>query len=187
MSALRSQIDDAVAPYVAAADFQGVVGVQRDGEAALVLSYGLASVELEVPHRPTDIFMIGSVSKQFTAVAILLLEQDGALRTNDPVGRHLPTFGHGDEVTIEQLLTHRSGVADIYSLERFGETGGQGGTFDQVIVDLGQMELTHRPGARIRLQQRRVRGAGGGNRTGVGGVLRRVPRASVVRPAGYGE
>ena len=145
--ALRSQIDQVVAPYVAAADFQGVVGVQRDGHAPLIVPYGLASVELEVPHRPTDIFMIGSVSKQFTAVAILLLEQDGALRTDDPVGRHLPTFGHGDEITIEQLLTHRSGVADIYSLERFGATAGQGGTFAQVIADLGQMELTHPPGS----------------------------------------
>jgi CubicO group peptidase (beta-lactamase class C family) len=146
-ASLKSQIDSIVAPYVAAADFMGVVAVQRDGEQALILPYGLASVELDVPHRSTDVFAIGSVSKQFTAVAILLLEQEGRLRTDDPVSKYLPAFAGGEQITIEQLLTHTSGVADIYSLERFGETAGQGGTFAEVIDDLSEMERTHPPGS----------------------------------------
>ncbi len=91
--------------------------------------------------------MIGSVSKQFTAAAVLLLEQAGALKTDDRVSRHLPDFAHGEQITIEQLLTHKSGIADIYSLKRFGETAGQGGSFEEVIDDLGEMPLTHAPGA----------------------------------------
>lgn len=146
-SSLQLQIDAIVAPYLASRDFMGIVAVQRDGEAALILPYGLASIELDVPHQPSDIFMIGSVSKQFTAVAILLLEQEGLLRTDDPVGRHLPTFSRGDEITIEHLLTHTSGVADIYSLARFGDSAGQGGTFEEVIEDLSLMDLTHSPGS----------------------------------------
>ena len=47
--------------------------------------------------------MIGSISKQFTAAAILLLEEDGALSTDDLVAEHLPDFAHGDKVTLEQL------------------------------------------------------------------------------------
>ena len=119
---LRARIDAAVAPYLAARDFMGVVGVQRDGEEALVAAYGLSVVELDVPHRADGAFMIGSVSKQFTAVAILLLEEDGKLATGDPVSKHLPDFAHGERITLEQLLTHTSGVPDIYSLPRFGRS-----------------------------------------------------------------
>ncbi len=147
VSSLRSQIDDIVAPYLTAADFMGVVAVQRDGEEPLILPYGLASAELEVPHRALDIFLIGSISKQFTAAAILLLEQDGLLSTDDLVSEHLPGFAHGDRVTIEQLLTHTSGIADIFSLPRFGATAGQAGTFQELIDDLGRVELTYTPGS----------------------------------------
>ncbi len=146
-SALRWRIEEIVAPYVTASDFMGVVAIQRDGEAPLILPYGLASVELNVPHAATDVFMIGSVSKQFTAAAILLLEEDGLLRVNDPVSKYLPNFMPGVQITIEQLLTHTSGVADVYSLERFGVSAGQAGTFADVIGDLSRMELTHSPGS----------------------------------------
>ncbi len=144
---LRAQLDRIVAPYLAAGDFMGVIAVQRDGAAPLILPYGAASVELDVPHRASGIFMIGSMSKQFTAAAVLLLEQEGALTTGDPVSRHLPEYSGGEAITIEQLLTHTSGVADIYSLRRFGETAGQGGSFAEVIADLARMAPTHPPGS----------------------------------------
>ena len=141
------KIDKIVAPYVSAADFMGVVAIQQDNEEPLVLPYGMASVELEIPHKTTDIFMIGSISKQFTAAAILLLEEDGLLSTSDPVKKHLPGFTQGENITIEQLITHTSGVTDIYSLKRFGESAGQGGTFAEVIADLSGLEPTFRPGS----------------------------------------
>ncbi|QDP01412.1 serine hydrolase domain-containing protein [Thalassotalea sp. PS06] len=147
VSDLTSEIDRAVAPYVAAGDFMGVVAVQRSEEPPLILSYGLASIELGVPHRPAGRFLIGSISKQFTAVAILLLEQEGRLKTSDLIKLYLPDFKPGEPITIEQLLTHTSGVADVYSLKRFGETGGKGGSFSDVIQDLGEMPLTHPPGS----------------------------------------
>ena len=146
-ASLIPQLDALVAPYVEAGDFSGVIGVQRDGEAPLLRAYGLASVELATPHTDAGVFMIGSVSKQFTAAAILLLEEDGLLATSDRVSAHLPAFPHGDAITIEQLVTHTSGIADTYSLPRFGETGGHAGAFDEVIRDLGEMPLTHTPGS----------------------------------------
>ena len=146
-ASLNAQLDALVAPYVEAGDFSGVIGVQRDGEPPILRAYGLASIELATPHTDAGVFMIGSVSKQFTAAAILLLEEDGLLATSDRVSTHLPAFPHGDDITIEQLVTHTSGVADIYSLPRFGETGGHAGTFDEVIRGLGEMPLTHTPGS----------------------------------------
>ncbi len=146
--AFGDRIDAIVAPYVEAGDFMGVVAVQRDGAEAWVRAYGLASVELDVAHRPNDIFMIGSVSKQFTAVAVLLLEEAGMLSTSDAVGKYLPDLRHGATVTLEQLLTHTSGVVDIYSLDRFGLTGGRSGTFAEILADLGAAPLDFAPGTR---------------------------------------
>ena len=142
---LRAEIDRLVAPYLEAGDFMGVIGFQRDGEEPRLYAYGRASVELDVAHTVAGEFRIGSISKQFTAAAILLLEEDGRLTVGDRVGEHLASFGH-PEVTIEQLLTHTSGIADVYSLDRFGATAGQGGTFEEVVDDLGRADLTHAPG-----------------------------------------
>lgn len=145
---LAGQVAELVAPYVVARDFMGVVGVQQKDAAPLMVPSGYASVELEVPHGPDGIFMIGSISKQFTAVAVLLLEEDGLLSTGDPVGMHVEEFAALPEITIHQLLTHTGAVTDIYSLARFGASGGHVvGTFDEVIADLAEAGLTGEPGA----------------------------------------
>lgn len=147
LSELASEIDQVVSPYVAAGDFMGVIAVQRVHETPLIRSYGLASVELAVPHEAKGIFLIGSISKQFTAAAILLLEEEGKLNTSDLVRLHIPEFKPQASITIEQLLTHTSGVADVFSLKRYRETGGQGGSFPDVVRDLSGMKLTHEPGS----------------------------------------
>ncbi len=143
---LRPTIDDVVAPFVDAGDFMGVVAAQRAGQTARAAPYGWASLELETPHREDGIFMIGSISKQFTAVAILLLEEDGKLRTDDEIASHLEAFRARPPITIHQLLTHTSGVMDVYSLDRFGATAGASGSFDDVIADLARLPLTFEPG-----------------------------------------
>lgn len=144
---LVAEIDRVVSPYVEAGDFMGVVAIQFDGEDPVVRPFGFASVELGVPHETSNIFLIGSISKQFTAAAILLLEQEGRLKTTDLVSLHLPELKVDAPITIEQLLTHTSGVGDVYSLKRYSATRGQGGSFVDVISDLDAMELTHEPGS----------------------------------------
>jgi len=147
LSELAPEIDRVVSPYVVAGDFMGVIGIQRDDESPLFLSYGLASIELASRHRAEGIFLVGSISKQFTAAAILLLEQEGKLKTSDYVRLYLPEFKPDASITIEHLLTHQSGVADVYSLRRYRDTGGQGGSFDDILGDLNDLELTHRAGS----------------------------------------
>ena len=145
-SSLAAGIDEVVAPYLQAKDFQGVIGVHREGQAPLILPYGFASIELNVPHQSDGEFMIGSVSKQFTAAAILRLEETGLLGTEDTIDAYLPDFPQASSITIEQLLTHTAGVGDIYSLREFGLTGGHGGTFPAVISALARSDFSHPPG-----------------------------------------
>ncbi len=125
----------------------GVIAVQREHGTPLIRSYGLASVELGAPHKAEGIFLIGSISKQFTAAAILLLEEEGKLNTSDLVRLYIPDFKPEASITVEHLLTHTSGIADVFSLKRFRETGGQGGSFADVVRDLSGMQLSHDPGS----------------------------------------
>jgi CubicO group peptidase (beta-lactamase class C family) len=93
--------------------------VIQNGEVLHERSYGLASIELGVPNTPDTVFRLGSITKQFTAMAILQLHDRGLLSIDDPVARYLPDTPHGDAITIRHLLTHTSGIsqADDAQLE----------------------------------------------------------------------
>jgi len=83
-----------------------------DGVVVYVHAYGNARLEPATPATPAMRYSIGSISKQLTAVAILLLAQDGALTLDDPVGKYVPNLTRGDAVTIRQILSHTSGYPD---------------------------------------------------------------------------
>jgi D-alanyl-D-alanine carboxypeptidase len=90
------------------------VAVVQDGRIAYAQAYGSARLEPVVPARPDMRYSIGSISKQFAAAAILLLQQDGKLSLDDPVSRFLPDLTRAREVTIRQLLSHTSGYQDYW-------------------------------------------------------------------------
>jgi CubicO group peptidase (beta-lactamase class C family) len=95
----------------------GAAIVVRDGQVVLRKAYGLANVELGVPLTPESVFELGSVTKQFTAVAILMLAEQGKVRLDDEITKYLADFPtHGQKVTIEQLLTHTAGIANYTDL-----------------------------------------------------------------------
>jgi len=88
--------------------------VVTDGRVAYRRAFGLANVELQVPMRPEHVFGIASLSKQFTAAAILKLADRGALSVEDDITRYLPMYPtHGAHITIEHLLTHTSGISAL--------------------------------------------------------------------------
>ena len=95
----------------------GVVGVMKDGEAAFQKAYGLASLEYLVPNNESTLFNIGSVSKQFTAMGIVLLQQQGKLHFDDEIQKYLPGFPEfKQKITIRHLLHHTSGLRELHDL-----------------------------------------------------------------------
>jgi len=90
--------------------FSGAVLVARQGHVVLSKGYGMANHEHDVPNTPQTVFRIGSLSKQFTAMAIMLLHEAGHLRVEDTVAQYLPDYPHGAKITIHHLLTHSSGL-----------------------------------------------------------------------------
>lgn len=110
---LAARVDSFVAPYVAGNNFSGVILVARGDSILMEKGYGLANPELGVPNTARTRFHIASVTKAFTAAAVLLLEQRGRLRVTDPVSRHLPGYPQGDRIRLEHLLTHTSGIPNL--------------------------------------------------------------------------
>ncbi len=96
---------------VQAHQFQGAVLVVRDGEPLLRSAYGPANAELEVLNTPETRFRLGSITKPFTAMAVLLLRDQGKFDLDDSIGKHLKDAPkHWNNVTIRHLLTHTSGI-----------------------------------------------------------------------------
>ena len=102
-----------VQPFADAQVFMGSVLVAQHGKVLFNKSYGYAELEWNVPNSPTTRFNIASVTKQFTAAAILLLEDRGKLKTDDFITKYLPDApSPWDKITIYNLLTHTSGISD---------------------------------------------------------------------------
>ena len=90
------------------------IAVVKDGQIAYVKAYGDAKLEPKLPAAPEMRYSIGSISKQFTATAILLLQEQGKLSLDDKVGKYVPDLTRANEVSIRQLLSHTSGYQDYW-------------------------------------------------------------------------
>ena len=92
--------------------------VARDGKVIYQKALGMANLELSVPMTTDMVFRIGSITKQVTAVAILMLMEQGKLNLDDPITRFLPYYPtHGHNITIHHLLTHTSGITNSTTLK----------------------------------------------------------------------
>ena len=122
-SNLVAAIDAIVEAPIKAGRVAGAsVAVVRGNETIAERSYGLADLQLDVPTPERAIYEIGSVTKQFTAAAILLLAEAGKLSLDDELTKFLTDYPtHGHRVTIRHLLNHSSGIKGYSELAEFGE------------------------------------------------------------------
>lgn len=108
-----AKVDSIVAREMARTETPSVsIAIVRDGKIAFTKAYGKASEKLPAT---TDLpYQIASNSKQFTAMAMLMLEDEGKLKLDDPVAKYLPGITDGDKITLRQLLSHTSGLQDYW-------------------------------------------------------------------------
>jgi D-alanyl-D-alanine carboxypeptidase len=143
-SAIAAAIDRAAQAAISAGESPGLqVAVYKDGEPLLVKGYGSANLELNVPVGNDNVFRIGSVTKQFTAAALLKLEEEGRLSTNDRLSRYYPSYPRAADITLAQMLHHTSGLHnytdDAVLLER---EAGLALTTDQWVERFARMPKT---------------------------------------------
>ncbi len=152
-SELERRVDDIIAQHVNPRGPGLSVLIGRDKEVLLAKGYGLADVDAGIPITPASRFVIGSVTKQFTCMAVMMLKHEGKLSYEDPVAKHLPQMKlWGGRVTLRQLMNHTSGVPE-YLTEEFWRAAveGQYPDLDSVldlIAGLGDLEFE--PGSRWR-------------------------------------
>lgn len=110
-SAFVNKVEEYMQARVSVSGFSGTVLVAHDGKPIFQKGYGLANRDFDIPNTTNTKFRIGSITKPFTAAAILLLEQRGKLKITDPVSQYLPEWSKAwSEVTIHHLLTHSAGL-----------------------------------------------------------------------------
>ena len=132
-----------------AGDPGAAVLLERDGKVLLRKAYGMADLELGVALEPDMVFRIGSITKQFTAVAILMLEADGKLSVKDDIRKHLPDYPTNDKaITLEHLLTHTSGIKSYTSLPGWMELLHKDVTHEEVLELFKDEPMDFDPGAR---------------------------------------
>lgn len=123
---LADQIDAALAPLFKADAPGATVIVTREGQPVFRKAYGLADVDKKVPMQPDMQLRLGSITKQFTAVAILMLAEQGKLSLQDDVTRFLPDYpSKGRRITIEQLLHHTAGLRNYTAMPGYWSIADQ--------------------------------------------------------------
>lgn len=145
---VEARIRSYLAPLGEMRDFSGVVLVSRKGESPVIVNEGLASYELGVRIDPAFRFGIGSISKTFTAFAIVLLAREGRLSLDDRVSKFLPGLPYGDDITIAQLLRHEAGVPDYYTWPEYIEHRTQAISVPEFVALIGKHQLEFEPGSR---------------------------------------
>lgn len=129
--------------------FSGSVLVARGGRIVLRRGYGQANYELGVPNTPETKFRLGSITKQFTAMAILRLEVQGRLKVTDPVSAFFPDYPGGDRITIHHLLTHTSGIPNLTEFPDYAATMSRPTTVLETVSRFKDRPLDFPPGERF--------------------------------------
>jgi CubicO group peptidase (beta-lactamase class C family) len=122
------------------------VAIVEHGKLVYTQAYGKARLTPAEAATPDMRYSIGSISKQFTAAAILMLQQEGKLSIDDPVGKYVPGLTRGDEITIRQILSHTSGYQDYWPEDYLMTPMVQPATAQHILDTWAKKSLDFEPG-----------------------------------------
>ncbi len=144
---LAAKIDAYIRPFLEGDNFPGVILVARGDAILFSKAYGMANYELRVANTPRSRFHLASLTKMFTAAAVLLLEEQGKLSTFDTVSKFLSDYPNGDKIRLEHLLTHTAGMHNADFSEGEGRVRC---TLEQLVAKFRDKPLDFEPGSRTR-------------------------------------
>jgi len=147
---LAEKIEAYLQPFVETNNFSGVVCVIRGDRLLFQKGYGKANYEFGIPNTAETRFHVASVSKSFTAAAVLLLEERERLTMSDPVSKFIPDYPNGDKIHLQHLLTHSSGIPNVNSFPEYDRESRFPHTIEQVVALFKDKPLDFEPGSRFR-------------------------------------
>jgi CubicO group peptidase (beta-lactamase class C family) len=148
-AALTAKVDQLFAQWDKPDTPGCALGVIKDGQIAYRRNYGMASLELGVPISTSSVFNVGSMAKQFTAMSILMLAEQGKLSLDDSAQKYLPELANlGTPITIRQLIHHTSGLRDFLEMLEMAGWRNDDVETEKDILNLvsRQRTLNHKPG-----------------------------------------
>ena len=146
---LPSRVDSIATAVLASTGVpSATVAVVMHGKLAYAQAYGAAKLDPRVAATPDMRYGIGSISKQFTAACVLLLQQEGKLSLDDPISRYVPGLTRGNDVTIRQLLSHTSGYQDFWPQDYVPPSMEKAITPQAILDHWAKQPLDFEPGTR---------------------------------------
>lgn len=147
---LAANVDAYLQKQVAAKSFRGAALIAVNGKIEFEHGYGFASEELRVQNTPQTKFRIASLTKQFTAACVLLLQEQGKLDVHDPIAKYLPSLpAPWQAITIHQLLTHTSGVPNYTEFPPISQLNLTGATPQELVAVVADKPLLFPSGTKF--------------------------------------
>ena len=144
---LQAKVDERLNAAVKAGQFSGAVLVARDGRVLVSKGYGMANLETETPNTAQTIFRLGSITKQFTATAILMLQEQGKLSVQDSICKYVADCPAAwQPVTLHHLLSHTAGMPNFTSFADYEKTMTMPTTVEGLIARFKDKPLDFQPG-----------------------------------------
>ncbi len=148
--AVKARLDQVASSYTAGNAFMGTVLVVDGDRVLLDKGYGMADLEWGNANAPDVKFRLGSLTKQFTATLVLLLQQDGKLKIEDPVSKYLPDAPKAwEKITLANLLGHTSGIPSFTDLKEFGVWRMSKHTTEEELALFRDKPLDFEPGSKF--------------------------------------
>jgi CubicO group peptidase (beta-lactamase class C family) len=144
--AIEAKVDEYVKPYIDAGGFSGAILMAQAGKVLLSKGYGMANYELGVANTPKTRFQIASISKTFTAAAIVILVERGKLKLTDSLSSFILDYPHGEKITIHHLLTHTSGIPNVNDFPDYEQKSRFHHTLTEIIAMFKDKPLVFSPG-----------------------------------------
>lgn len=149
-AAVKARLEQIAKSYTPNNAFMGTVLVVQRDHVLLDKGYGMANLEWQIPNVPAAKFRLGSLTKQFTATLVLLLQEDGKLNINDPVSKYLPNAPPSwAAIKVVNLLNHTSGIPNFTSFKEFREWSMNPHTPDEEIAFFRDKPLDFEPGIKF--------------------------------------
>lgn len=147
---IAKKVDEYMKAAVEHERFSGSILIARDGKSIVSRGYGMANVEFDAPNTPQTVFRLASVTKQFTAASIMMLQERGKLSVNDPVCKHLAECPPAwQPITIRHLLTMTSGLPNLSGRD-LGALSGLPVPWDQWFTAIKAKPMVEAPGETFR-------------------------------------
>lgn len=147
---VKTRLEQVASSYTANNAFMGTVLVVDGDQVLLDKGYGMAVLEWNIPNAPDAKFRLGSLTKQFTAALVLLMQQDGKLNIDDPVSKYLPDAPKAwEKITLANLLGHTSGIPNLTSFKEFPAWAASPHTWDEEYAFFKDKPLDFEPGSKF--------------------------------------